>query len=148
MTKLRGLLLATALAPVALLSSCDKPAPKAAAKATFSVVEASIPDMQAAMKDGRVTSRDLVTQYLTRIGMYENKLHATIVVNPNALAEADALDKERAAGHVRGPLHGIPVAVKDNILTVKVSSTVTLEILRGAVTRVLGKDDKIDSEVA
>ncbi len=117
MTKFHGLLLATALAPVVLLSSCGKPALKTTGKSSFSVVEASIPDMQAAMKDGRVTSRDLVTQYLTRIGLYENKLHATVIVNPNALAEADALDKERAAGHVRGPLHGIPVAVKDNILT-------------------------------
>jgi amidase len=83
----------------------------------FSVVEATIPQMQAAMKSGQITSHDLVLQYLARIGMYEEKLHAAVFVNPNALKEADALDRERAEGHVRGPLHGIPVALKDNIHT-------------------------------
>jgi amidase len=84
---------------------------------SFSVVEATIPQMQAAMKSGQITSHDLVLQYLARIGMYEEKLHAAVFVNPNALKEADALDRERAEGHVRGPLHGIPVALKDNIHT-------------------------------
>ncbi|MBX7199528.1 MAG: hypothetical protein K1X51_09135 [Rhodospirillaceae bacterium] len=105
----------TALAAFAL-ASCDKPAPKVEAKAPFSVYEASIPDMQAAMKDGRTTSKEIVTQYLTRIGMYGGKLNAAIAVNANAIAEAEALDAERKAGKVRGPLHGIPVALKDNIM--------------------------------
>jgi len=83
----------------------------------FSVVEATIPQMQAAMKSGQITSHDLVLQYLARIGTYEEQLHAAVYVNPNALKEADALDRERAAGHLRGPLHGIPVALKDNIHT-------------------------------
>src|SRR5260370_39284912 len=81
--------------------------------APFSVVEASIPEMRTAMEQRRVTSRQLVTQYLTRIAMYDNKLHAAITVNHNALAEADACDRERAQGHLRGPLHGIPIALKD-----------------------------------
>jgi len=89
----------------------------------FSVVEATIPEMQAAMADGRVTSRDLVTQYLVRMGLYENTINASLAVNPNALAYADALDAERAAGKVRGPLHGIPIAIKDNIHTTDMPTT-------------------------
>jgi amidase len=107
--------LTTALALV--LQSCERPAPQPEAKAPFSVVEASIPDMQAAMAEGRTTSRAIVTEYLMRLGMYEDRLNAAVSVNANALAQADALDKERAAGKVRGPLHGIPVALKDNIMT-------------------------------
>jgi amidase len=83
----------------------------------FSVVETSIADMQQAMKDGRVTSRELVVQYLTRIATYNKKLNAIIAVNPNAIKEAEQLDRERAQGRIRGPLHGIPIALKDNIHT-------------------------------
>lgn len=79
--------------------------------------------MQQALKDGRVTSRDLVIQYLTRIAMYEDKLHAAITVNRDAIKEAEALDRERAQGKVRGPLHGIPVALKDNIHTTNMPTT-------------------------
>ena len=107
--------LAVAAASIVALQSCDKPAKQASLP--FNVVEATIPQMQAAMKAGTTTSHDIVVQYLARIGTYEDKLHAAVSINPNALAEADALDKERAAGHVRGPLHGIPIALKDNILT-------------------------------
>ncbi len=89
----------------------------------FSVVEATIPEMQAALKEGRTTSRDLVIQYLARIGMYENRLNAAISVNANALAEADVLDRERAEGKLRGPLHGIPIALKDNIHTTDMPTT-------------------------
>src|SRR3954465_10341426 len=89
----------------------------AARPAAFSVFEASIPEMQAAMKAGRTTSHAIVQQYLTRIGTYEDQLHAAITVNPKALEEADQRDRERAQGHLRGPLHGIPIALKDNIHT-------------------------------
>jgi amidase len=89
----------------------------------FNVVEASIADMQAALREGRVTSHELVQQYLTRIATYEDKLHAAITINPNALKEADERDAERKAGHIRGPLHGIPIALKDNIQTTDMPTT-------------------------
>ncbi len=89
----------------------------------FSVVEASIGDMQRALASGRVTSVELVRQYLARIGTYEPVLHAVLAVNRNALADAERLDRERARGHLRGPLHGIPVALKDNIQTTMMPTT-------------------------
>ena len=91
--------------------------------ARFSVVEATIPQMQAAMAKGQVTSRQLIEQYLMRLGLYEDRLNAALAVNPRALEEADALDRERAQGKIRGPLHGIPVALKDNIHTTEMPTT-------------------------
>lgn len=89
----------------------------------FSVVEASIPEMRAAMEQGRVTSREIVLQYLTRIALYEDKLNAIIAVDPDALREAEERDRERAQGKLRGPLHGIPIALKDNIHTTNLPTT-------------------------
>jgi len=94
-------------------SSIDKPTKAPAPH--FSVVEADIAGMQNAMAQGRITSRELVLQYLTRIAYYEDTLNAAITINRHALQEAEALDRERARGKVRGPLHGIPIALKDNI---------------------------------
>ncbi|MEP6783205.1 MAG: amidase family protein [Acidobacteriota bacterium] len=110
------LLLAGALAACTNNSSTAPPAP-------FSVVEATIPEMQKAMADGRTSSRHLVEQYLQRIALYNDKFNALITVNPKALEEADRLDQERKAGKTRGPLHGIPVALKDNILTADLRTT-------------------------
>ena len=107
----------------AAVSACSAPPPATPPAAPFSVVEASVADMQAAMAEGRVTSRQLVEQYLQRIGMYEHTLNATIAVNPKALEDADRLDAERTAGTLRGPLHGIPVALKDNIHTTEMPTT-------------------------
>jgi amidase len=87
------------------------------------VVEATIPEMQAALTQGRVTSRELVLQSLARIATYDRTLHGVMTVNRRALADADALDRERREGKVRGPLHGIPIALKDNIHTTDMPTT-------------------------
>ncbi len=89
----------------------------------FTVVEASIDGMRRALDERRTTSRDIVQQYLTRIALYEDRLNAAIYVNPNALAEAEVLDRERRQGRIRGRLHGIPIALKDNIHTTTMPTT-------------------------
>jgi len=121
------ILILAALAAAACAREAPPPAPP------FSVVEATIPDMRRAMEERRVTARALVTQYLTRIAMYEEAVNAVIAVNPKALAEADALDAERAAGKIRGPLHGIPIALKDNVLTTDMPTTGGALVFEGFV---------------
>jgi amidase len=118
--------IAAALAAAALTSlsaQTRKAATPATSRPSFSVVEATIPEMRAAMEQGRVTSKELVRQYLIRIATYEDRLHAAITVNPDALKLADELDRERGQGRIRGPLHGIPVALKDNVHTTDMRTT-------------------------
>ncbi len=91
-----------------------------AAWADFPYADTTITDLQEQMKSGKLTSAQLTSAYLQRIAEVDRAgptLNAVIEVNPDALAVADALDSERKSGHVRGPLHGIPVLIKDNIAT-------------------------------
>ncbi len=104
-------------------TAAQKKAAPAPPPRPFSVVEATIPQMRLAMEQKRATSREIVLQYLTRIAMYEDLLNAAITVNKDALKEAEERDRERAAGRIRGPLHGIPVALKDNIHTTHLPTT-------------------------
>ena len=104
--------------------SAAKPKAAAAAKAkpkvAFDVTEMSVADLQAAMTSGKTTSREIVSLYLARIKAIDKagpKLNSIIELNPDALDIAAALDSERKAKGARGPLHGIPVLLKDNIAT-------------------------------
>ena len=88
--------------------------------ALFELEEATIDDLQSWMASGRMTSRSITQRYLERIASLDRKgpaLRHVIETNPEALAIAASLDRERKAGHVRGPLHGIPILLKDNLDT-------------------------------
>ncbi len=92
----------------------------------FEVFEQSIPELQDAQAAGRVTSKGLVESYLARIAAYDQagpQLNAVVLLNPRAREEAEALDRERAAKGPRGPLHGIPVLIKDNYDTADMPTT-------------------------
>jgi amidase len=91
--------------------------PSVSAATSFEFVEATIPELQAAMASGQLSSKDLVKGYLDRIRSLNPLLHSVIETNPNAVSIAQHLDNERRRGQVRGPLHGIPILVKDNIAT-------------------------------
>ena len=102
----------------------------------FDVTEKSIRDLQAAMADGRVTSERLVELYLERIAKYDQsgpRLNSVIHINANAARDARELDAERKAGRTRGPLHGIPVLLKDNFETRDMPTTGGSLALRGVV---------------
>jgi amidase len=89
-------------------------------KAEFSVAEKTVAELQEAMASGRITSKSLTGKYLARIKALDKAgphINAVIEINPDALAIAEALDKERKLTGPRGPLHGIPVLLKDNIAT-------------------------------
>jgi amidase len=108
------------LVSVGIRADQRSPAPKAQPAPViefFEVHELSILDLQSALSSGRVTSRRLVESYLARIQAYDQagpRLNAILMINPRAREDADAMDRERADNKVRGPLHGVPILIKDN----------------------------------
>jgi amidase len=106
----------------ALAGAREKPAKPPVPKetASFELDELTVTDFQSGLTSGKFTARSLTSKYLARIEEVDRhgpSLRSVIEMNPDALAIADALDKERAAKGARGPLHGIPVLIKDNIDT-------------------------------
>jgi amidase len=96
--------------------------PGAGPISTFSVVEKTAPELQAAMTRFDTTSEEIAAEYLRRLAVHAD-LRSMLALNPRAIADARALDAEREAGRVRGPLHGIPVAFKDNIDVLGLATT-------------------------
>ena len=114
------------------------PSPAPATKdQPFELLEATVADLQQGMESGRWTARSITEAYLARIDALDRsgpELRSIIETNPEALSIADALDAERRAGNVRGPLHGIPVAIKDNIDTHdKMTTTAGSLALEGSI---------------
>ena len=105
------LLIGLALCISPRLYACGETAPAG----SLDLTRATLADLRGALDAKKITSVELVRGYLTRIDQCNPRLHAIIAINEKALSEAAALDRERRAGTLRGPLHGIPVVLKDNI---------------------------------
>ena len=99
----------------------------------FDPLGATIPEMQQAMEENRLTALDLVDFYLERIATYDDTFNAFVTINPEARTEAIRLDEERAATGPRGPLHGIPIVLKDNINTLDMPTTAGSAALAGFI---------------
>jgi len=133
------LLAAAALAGCTTLDPPDLPTPDAGRAAVLgSVEERSLDEIASAIADGKTSSEAVTYAYLARIREIDDAgpmLNAVIAVNPRALADARALDAERRAGRLRGPLHGVPLLIKDNIETADpVATTAGSLALRNNIT--------------
>lgn len=103
--------------------------------AEIKVEDSTIPELQSAFVKGTLTAEKLTEIYLARIAAYDKQgpaLNTVITLNPKALDEARALDAERKAGKVRGPLHGIPIVLKDNYNTFDLPTTAGSQLLEGS----------------
>ena len=109
-----------ALGVAALASGARAVAAPAVAGADYNPSEKTIAELSRAQQQGQLSAEALTQSYLQRIGRYDRqgpKIAAVLALNPDALAAARALDAERRAGKLRGPLHGIPLLIKDNVET-------------------------------
>jgi amidase len=111
---------ARASSVTAAASARSEPAPRAAEVKNFELDEITVSQLQEGIKSGKFTARSLVEKYASRIDEIDKRgpaVNGILELNPDALAIADALDQERKAKGARGPLHGVPVLIKDNIDT-------------------------------
>ena len=109
--------------------------------------EATIAQLQAEMASGRTTSEKLTQEYLTRILALDQNgpgLNSIITLNPNALAIARQMDDLRKHGHLLGPMHGIPILLKDNIDTTDMQTTAGSHILEGFTVALANIDRMIE----
>ncbi|HWN52435.1 MAG TPA: amidase family protein [Xanthobacteraceae bacterium] len=100
---------------------------------TFQIMEATIDDIHAAFKSGKLTARQLVQAYLDRIAIYDKRgpnINSIITLNDNALEDADRLDAAYRASGLIGPLHGIPILVKDEIDTAGMPTTLGTQVFK------------------
>src|SRR5258707_90708 len=103
-----------------LVSNASRAQTNKNGSAPFQIMETSIADVHAAFKSGKLTARQLVQAYLDRIAAYDKQgpaINAIITINPKALEEADRLDRQFKKSGFVGPLHGIPILIKDEIDT-------------------------------
>lgn len=135
----RDFLNATAMAGAALAAASDSTATTAARAEPFELEEATIADLSRAMTGGERTSRSIVEAYLARISELDRSgpsLGSVIEINPDALEIASALDAERRDRGPRGPLHGVPVLLKDNIDTAdRMTTTAGSLALEGSIPK-------------
>ena len=111
---------------------------------TFSVFEKTVPQLQDAMTSGDLTAQDLTRDYLARLSLYDRNgptFRSVLAINPRAIADARALDAERAAGKVRSPFHGVPIVLKDNLDATELPTT-------GGSLALVDHRPRIDSKVA
>jgi amidase len=124
------------LLPNLLLTAAMTLVTSAIPAAPIDLTQASIADLEKAMDKGQLTSEKLTELYLARIKAYDKQgpaINAVITLNPNALKTARALDAERKAKGPRGPLHGIPVILKDNYNTADLPTTAGSFLLKGSL---------------
>lgn len=104
--------------------------------APLDLTSATVAEINAAFKAGTLTSETLTQAYLARVAAYDKQgptINAVITLNPKAVEQARALDAERKSGKIRGPLHGVPVVLKDNIDTVDLPTTGGSQLLEGSL---------------